>query len=64
MALTIITRQTIHEGTAQLVIYRKKSAYQVALIHPSQRLEPLTDALFWTYTAAHERLQAEVLARQ
>jgi len=63
MALGIITRQTLSQGTAQFVIYRKGIAYQVALIHPSQRLEPLPDATYGTYTAAHDRFEAEVRQR-
>lgn len=63
MALMIITQQTIREATASLIIYRKANAYQVAFLHPGQRIELLKDAQFWTYDAAHERMQQEVRGR-
>jgi hypothetical protein len=57
--MIIITRQTLREGTEQLVIVRHASAYHVCHIDADQRLTLLPDATFWTYSSAHTRLEQE-----
>jgi hypothetical protein len=59
MRTTLITRQSLHQGTEALVIYRSDRAYYVVHEFAPGRYASLPDAQFWTYDAAHSRLQHE-----
>ena len=63
MRTTIITRQTIHHGAEQVAIVRRDRAYHVVHIDTAQHCTAVPDACFWTYEAAHTRLQQEVARR-
>jgi len=64
MATTIITTQTLPQGTERLVLYRHEGAYWLAHVDRRQTWTVLPDAQFWTYAAAQERLSQEMQERR
>lgn len=64
MRTTIITRQTLHQGTEQLAIVRSRVAYYLIHIDAAQHCTPLPQGQYWSYTEAHDRLQQEFQERR
>jgi hypothetical protein len=61
---TMITRQSLHQGTAALLIYESVQAYYVVHEDAQGHCTALPEAQFWTYEAAHSRLQQEQRVRE
>lgn len=64
MRTQILTRQTIHEGTEALAIVQSPVAYYVIHINDRQQCEALPAGQYWSYDAAHDRLQQEFQAQR
>jgi hypothetical protein len=64
MRTTPITRVRLQAGTGTLVLYQSARAWYVVYEDAQGHTTPLRGAQYWTYDAAHSRLQHEWQRRQ